>query len=309
MDPKEQRQLELAALGRHFLVRERSPFKESFDTTQLTSRTRITKLAEQWGATLATAHARADRDHNPAVIPYEFEKEVQSLIGARKSQWKTRLRSVGREAPSVEVYVKLEFANPGGSVKDRAALRMIQQAMLAGELSGGKTLIDSTSGNTGVAYSLFGAALGPGEQQCRDAGQQQIDQRRRQIEGEGLAGGSRGEARLAQRVVEPQHRQQRGRLKQHQPIVAEPRQRVQEIVFWPRQVSQVTVVRPLHLPHLVMPAPLHVLQVTVSWTCSMRELLSSSWTRRSSSARFFSKKPCACAKKASQYVVLISAAD
>ena len=72
-----------------------------------------------------------------------------------------RLRSVGREAPSVEVYVKLEFANPGGSVKDRAALRMIQQAMLASELSGGKTLIDSTSGNTGVAYSLFGAALAP----------------------------------------------------------------------------------------------------------------------------------------------------
>lgn len=71
-----------------------------------------------------------------------------------------RLRSVGREAPSVEVYVKLEFANPGGSVKDRAALRMIQQAIIAGELSGGKTLIDSTSGNTGVAYSLFGAALG-----------------------------------------------------------------------------------------------------------------------------------------------------
>jgi cysteine synthase B len=71
-----------------------------------------------------------------------------------------RLRSVGREAPSVEVYVKLEFANPGGSVKDRAALRMIQKAMEAGSLGEGRTLIDSTSGNTGVAYSLFGAALG-----------------------------------------------------------------------------------------------------------------------------------------------------
>jgi len=71
-----------------------------------------------------------------------------------------RLERVARDAPSVEVYAKLEFANPGGSVKDRAALRMITKALESGELGGGKILIDSTSGNTGVAYSLFGAALG-----------------------------------------------------------------------------------------------------------------------------------------------------
>jgi cysteine synthase B len=71
-----------------------------------------------------------------------------------------RLRRIGREAPSVEIYAKLEFANPGGSVKDRAALRMMQQAIKEGSLSGDKVLIDSTSGNTGVAYSIFGAALG-----------------------------------------------------------------------------------------------------------------------------------------------------
>lgn len=71
-----------------------------------------------------------------------------------------RLERVGREAPSVEVYVKLELANPGGSVKDRAALRMMQVALQEGKLGSGKILIDSTSGNTGVAYSLFGAALG-----------------------------------------------------------------------------------------------------------------------------------------------------
>ena len=99
---------ELAALGRRFLVRERSPYKESFDTSQLTSRTRLTKLAEQWGATLATAHARADRDSNPAVIPYEFEKEVQTLTGARKSQFKTRLRSVGK---SYADQVQADFAS------------------------------------------------------------------------------------------------------------------------------------------------------------------------------------------------------
>jgi cysteine synthase B len=71
-----------------------------------------------------------------------------------------RLRHVAPQAPGVEVYAKLEFANPGGSVKDRAALRMITEALKAGRLDRSKVLIDSTSGNTGVAYSLFGAALG-----------------------------------------------------------------------------------------------------------------------------------------------------
>jgi cysteine synthase B len=71
-----------------------------------------------------------------------------------------RLERVGKSAPSVEIYAKLEFANPGGSVKDRPALRMMQDAIKDGRLAAGKTLIDSTSGNTGVAYALFGAALG-----------------------------------------------------------------------------------------------------------------------------------------------------
>jgi cysteine synthase B len=70
-----------------------------------------------------------------------------------------RLERAARAAPSVEVYAKLEFANPGGSVKDRAALRMMTRALDDGRLSR-RILIDSTSGNTGVAYSLFGAALG-----------------------------------------------------------------------------------------------------------------------------------------------------
>jgi S-sulfo-L-cysteine synthase (O-acetyl-L-serine-dependent) len=71
-----------------------------------------------------------------------------------------RLRKVTARCPDVPVYAKLEFCNPGGSVKDRAALRMMQEALASGELTPGKILIDSTSGNTGVAYSLFGAALG-----------------------------------------------------------------------------------------------------------------------------------------------------
>jgi cysteine synthase B len=71
-----------------------------------------------------------------------------------------RLSRVAREAPSVEVYAKLELANPGGSVKDRAALRMMSRAAADGRLTSDRTLIDSTSGNTGVAYSIFGAAMG-----------------------------------------------------------------------------------------------------------------------------------------------------
>lgn len=55
---------------------------------------------------------------------------------------------------------KAEFLNPGGSVKDRAALRMMTRAAQDGRLTSDKTLVDSTSGNTGVAYSLFGAAMG-----------------------------------------------------------------------------------------------------------------------------------------------------
>ncbi len=72
-----------------------------------------------------------------------------------------RLRSVEERAGGDrEIWAKCEFTNPGGSVKDRAALQMVKDALAAGTLVPGKRLIDSTSGNTGVAYSMIGAALG-----------------------------------------------------------------------------------------------------------------------------------------------------
>jgi cysteine synthase B len=71
-----------------------------------------------------------------------------------------RLRSFERELPGVEIWAKCEFMNPGGSVKDRAAYRMIADAVAAGRLTPGREVIDSTSGNTGIAYSLIGGALG-----------------------------------------------------------------------------------------------------------------------------------------------------
>jgi cysteine synthase B len=87
-------------------------------------------------------------------------RRIESVVEAVGDTPLVRLRVVTKNAPDVPVYAKLEFENPGGSVKDRAALRMITEALKSGELRKGKTLIDSTSGNTGVAYSIFGAALG-----------------------------------------------------------------------------------------------------------------------------------------------------
>jgi cysteine synthase B len=71
-----------------------------------------------------------------------------------------RLARVGREFPHVKFCGKAEWFNPGGSVKDRPALAMIQAGLKSGALKPGKAIIDATSGNTGIAYAMIGAALG-----------------------------------------------------------------------------------------------------------------------------------------------------
>ena len=63
-------------------------------------------------------------------------------------------------SPRVKVFAKAEWFNPGGSVKDRPALNIIQTAFINGDLGNGKRLLDSTSGNMGISYATFGAALG-----------------------------------------------------------------------------------------------------------------------------------------------------
>jgi cysteine synthase B len=70
------------------------------------------------------------------------------------------LRLSGDIPAGVEIYAKAEWQNPGGSVKDRAAWRMIAEAERAGALKPGGTILDATSGNTGIAYAMLGAALG-----------------------------------------------------------------------------------------------------------------------------------------------------
>jgi cysteine synthase B len=77
-----------------------------------------------------------------------------------------RFARVCAGAPHAEIYAKAEWTNPGGSVKDRAAAGIVQEAFRSGKLSGGKRLLDSTSGNTGIAYAMLGAACGFGVTLC-----------------------------------------------------------------------------------------------------------------------------------------------
>jgi cysteine synthase B len=71
-----------------------------------------------------------------------------------------RIERITQHLPNVEIAAKAEWFNPGGSVKDRAALAMIQAGLASGKLRPGKTILDATSGNTGIAYAMIGAALG-----------------------------------------------------------------------------------------------------------------------------------------------------
>lgn len=77
-----------------------------------------------------------------------------------------RLAAIDRDLPGVELYAKAEWLNPGGSVKDRPAARMICEALKSGELTHDRRILDATSGNTGIAYAMIGAALGYGVTLC-----------------------------------------------------------------------------------------------------------------------------------------------
>lgn len=85
-------------------------------------------------------------------------RDLESQIGNTPL---LRLRRVSSELPSgVEILVKAEHLNPGGSVKDRAALSIILDGERRGRLHPGKVILDATSGNTGIAYAMLGAARG-----------------------------------------------------------------------------------------------------------------------------------------------------
>ena len=92
-----------------------------------------------------------------AEVQQERSTTVVDLIGNTPL---IRLRHFERECPGVELYAKAEWQNPGGSVKDRPAARMIADGVASGALSPDKVLLDATSGNTGIAYGMIVAATG-----------------------------------------------------------------------------------------------------------------------------------------------------
>jgi cysteine synthase B len=95
--------------------------------------------------------------HDCPVLDRTAGSSVVDLIGRTPL---VRLRRFERETPAVELYAKVEWQNPGGSVKDRAAARMILEGEASGALTRERTILDATSGNTGIAYATIGAARG-----------------------------------------------------------------------------------------------------------------------------------------------------
>jgi S-sulfo-L-cysteine synthase (O-acetyl-L-serine-dependent) len=93
--------------------------------------------------------------------PTDHRSSIIDLIGNTPL-----VRLEGLEANGSRLYAKLEWQNPGGSVKDRAAARMIAEGERSGALAPGGTILDATSGNTGIAYAMLGAALGYGVRLC-----------------------------------------------------------------------------------------------------------------------------------------------
>src|SRR5208283_4014480 len=87
----------------------------------------------------------------------ELGSRLESRIGNTPL---LRLDRVVRELPGVTLLAKAEWHNPGGSVKDRAAIAMIRAAIAGGRLGPSKTLLDATSGNTGIALAMLSATLG-----------------------------------------------------------------------------------------------------------------------------------------------------
>lgn len=71
-----------------------------------------------------------------------------------------RVRLPELQGSSGEIFAKAEWQNPGGSLKDRPVMRMLLEALLAGELDGGRAILDSSSGNAGIAYAMIGSMIG-----------------------------------------------------------------------------------------------------------------------------------------------------
>ena len=97
---------------------------------------------------------------NQLLTPCDRENSTVSILDLIGNTPLIKLRNLTAHLQNVEVYGKAEYLNPAGSVKDRAALNMMMRGIESGQLTKDKILLDSTSGNTGIAYAMIGAALG-----------------------------------------------------------------------------------------------------------------------------------------------------
>jgi len=104
--------------------------------------------------------ATTERASTKVESPVARTAAGQSVLDSIGNTPLLHLERVGSEFPNIQFSAKAEWFNPGGSVKDRPALSMIQAGLASGRLTRGKTIVDATSGNTGIAYAMIGAALG-----------------------------------------------------------------------------------------------------------------------------------------------------
>src|SRR5438105_14552217 len=101
----------------------------------------------------------------PVPTPKAMTSRAAALLGERALERigntpLLRLERIAADFPGIQILAKAEWHNPGGSVKDRAALAIVRAAEREGLVSSGKSLLDATSGNTGIAYAMLGAARG-----------------------------------------------------------------------------------------------------------------------------------------------------
>jgi cysteine synthase B len=113
----------------------------------------MTQPSTKTGQAFAPAHHMRSSFHLPA----RLGENPLDRIGNTPL---LRLGSLTREVPDIQILGKAEWCNPGGSVKDRAAANIIAEGRRDGKFGPGKILLDSTSGNTGIAYAMLGAAQG-----------------------------------------------------------------------------------------------------------------------------------------------------
>jgi S-sulfo-L-cysteine synthase (O-acetyl-L-serine-dependent) len=93
-------------------------------------------------------------------IPHLARTEAEPLLATVGNTPLLRLEKIAREFPGIEIFAKAEYFNPGGSVKDRAALNMVLDGERSGKLNHSRVILDATSGNTGIAYAMIGANRG-----------------------------------------------------------------------------------------------------------------------------------------------------